>query len=56
MTEQQQPLEAAEEPRIHPLQEMMDNIWLIFFASALITLVFYVIWGLIDLVGRPTLP
>lgn len=56
MSDLPQTPESGETPRIHPVQEMMDNIWFIFFASGVIILVFYIIWGLIDLVGRPTLP
>lgn len=42
--------------RIPVLQEMYDNIWFLFLLSGLVVLVFYLIWGLIDLVNVPTLP
>ena len=44
------------EERIPPMQEIYDNIWFLFLASGLVILVFYLIWGLIDLVNTPTLP
>lgn len=37
------------------MQEIFDNIWLIFLASLLLITVAYLIWGLIDMVSRPVL-
>ena len=50
------PGEAQPEERISPMQEIYDNVWLLFLASGVVILVFYLIWGLIDLVNIPTLP
>jgi hypothetical protein len=45
----------GEEP-IPVIQEIFDNIWLLFLVSATIVLVSYIVWALIDLVNIPTAP
>ncbi|MBI4312832.1 MAG: hypothetical protein HY681_13780 [Chloroflexi bacterium] len=45
----------GDEP-IPVMQEIYDNIWFLFLVSGVIVLVSYIIWSLIDLVNRPTLP
>ncbi|MBI3969601.1 MAG: hypothetical protein HY329_28490 [Chloroflexi bacterium] len=44
---------SADEPPIPVMQEIYDNVWFLFLASMISVLVFYVIWGLIDLVNVP---
>jgi hypothetical protein len=59
MTEQQasesREADRVEEP-VPIIQELFDNIWLLFLVSAVIVLVSYVIWGIIDLVSIPVSP
>ena len=45
----------SDEP-VPVLQEIYDNIWLLFLVSAVIVLVSYIIWAMIDLVNIPVLP
>ncbi|MBM3270261.1 MAG: hypothetical protein FJZ01_21715 [Candidatus Sericytochromatia bacterium] len=58
MAEQIQQAESPEAgaERVPVMQELLDNIWFLFLVSGIFTLVFYIIWGLIDLTGRPILP
>jgi len=42
-------------PRVPALQDLYDNIWVLFLVSLLIVLVSYIIWGLIDMLSRPVL-
>ena len=42
--------------RVPVMQEMFDNIWLIFLMSGVIVLVSYIIWGLVEMLSVPTLP
>ena len=58
MTQQQGPSGGGnpEEAPIPVMQEIYDNIWFLFLVSGVIILVSYIIWGLIDLLGHPTLP
>lgn len=48
--------EGPPERRVPAMQEIMDNIWFIFLLSGVLTLVLYIVWGLIDLSGRPVMP
>ncbi|MDP6063595.1 MAG: hypothetical protein QGI49_02230 [SAR202 cluster bacterium] len=47
---------ASDDGRMPVMQEIYDNIWFLFLVSGIIILVFYIIWGLIDLLNTPTLP
>lgn len=42
-------------PRVPAMQDLYDNIWVLFLVSLLIVLVSYIIWGLIDMLSRPVL-
>jgi hypothetical protein len=42
-------------PRVPAMQDLYDNIWVLFLVSLLIILVSYIIWGLIDMLSRPVL-
>ena len=58
--EEQQPSgsvgsERDEEP-VPIIQELFDNIWFLFFVSAVIVLVSYIIWGMIDLLSVQVSP
>ena len=58
--EEQQPSgsvgsERGEEP-VPIIQELFDNIWFLFFVSAVIVLVSYIIWGMIDLLSVQVSP
>lgn len=41
--------------KIPLLQDVYDDIWLLFFLSGVILLVGYGIWGLIDILRLPTM-
>lgn len=58
MTQQSGPSrgQPSEEEPVPVMQEIYDNIWFLFLISGVIILVSYIIWGLIDLLGHPTLP
>lgn len=50
---------AADQPdsqRAPLMQEIFDNLWLLFLVSMAIVLISYLAWGLIDLVNVPRLP
>lgn len=47
---------SSQEGPVPVMQEIYDNIWFLFLVSGVIILVSYIIWGLIDLVNKPTLP
>ncbi len=49
------PPDERDEP-VPVLQELYDNIWLLFLVSSVIILVSYVIWAMIDLVNIPVAP
>ena len=37
------------EPKIHPLQRLMDNTWLLLVLGVLIPILSYTVWGWIEL-------
>ncbi|MBW7857564.1 MAG: hypothetical protein H3C43_04550 [Leptonema sp. (in: Bacteria)] len=39
--------------KVHPLQKLMDNPWLLLFLGVAIPVLSYTVWGLIDLLGMP---
>jgi hypothetical protein len=56
---EQQPSEPGEVNRVDEpipiMQEIFDNIWLLFLVSVVIVLVSYILWGIIDLVNIPVI-
>lgn len=48
----------AHEPRIHPLQRLLDNPWLLLILGVVVPVLSYTVWGLIELQNLPpaTLP
>ena len=50
------PDQAAPAPRVPRLQQLYDNVWLLFLISGLIVLLSYLVWGVVDLLNVPTLP
>lgn len=54
-TEQARAGGGEQEPRVPAMQDLYDNIWVLFLVSLLIVLVSYIIWGLIDMLSRPVL-
>lgn len=57
--EEQRPSEPGEVNRVDEpipiMQEIFDNIWLLFLVSVVIVLVSYILWGIIDLVNIPVI-
>lgn len=51
-----QSVDGQEDRPIPVMQEIYDNVWFLFALSMTIVLVFYIIWGLIDMLSFPTLP
>jgi hypothetical protein len=47
-------VDRVDEP-IPIMQELFDNIWLLFLVSVVIVLVSYILWGIIDLVNIPVI-
>ena len=47
-------IDRVDEP-IPIMQEIFDNIWLLFLVSVVIILVSYIVWGIIDLVNVPVI-
>ena len=59
MSQQERPpgeAPSGDAEQVPVMQEIFDNIWFLFLVSGVIILVSFIIWGLIDLVNRPTLP
>jgi hypothetical protein len=40
--------------RVHPIQKLMDNMWLLLALGVLVPAISYTAWGWIDLVLAPT--
>ncbi|MEX0769587.1 MAG: hypothetical protein WD035_02580 [Balneolaceae bacterium] len=40
-----------EEEKIHPVQKLMDNIWLLLILGILIPFLSYTLWGVIELLS-----
>lgn len=38
----------------HPLQKLMDNVWLLLFLGIAVPWISYTIWGWIELANAPT--
>ncbi len=49
----QPPSPPVEEEKIHWLQKLMDNTWLLLILGVLIPTLSYTVWGLIDLLMIP---
>lgn len=41
------------EEKKHPIQQLMDNPWILLALGLLIPILSYTVWGLIDLTGMP---
>ncbi len=54
-TNESQRPDSPKEGRIPVMQEIYDNVWFLFLLSLGIILIFYIIWGLIDLVNVPVI-
>lgn len=42
-----------EEEKKHPIQKLMDNLWLLLILGILVPLISYSGWGLLELLGLP---
>jgi len=54
MTEEQN--DATTEEKIPPMQRILDNPFILLFVGVLFPAVFYIIWGIVEIVNIPIAP
>jgi hypothetical protein len=56
MSDDATPAQAAEEEKIPAFQHMLDNPFLLLFIGVAMPTVFYIVWGVMEIVGIPISP